>query len=127
MELDAACCRFAGIAPNGSRSIDPEVSSVSRAIIHKVLATDLAQLTGLPREYCVDTYPPVSSDWGAAGRLMDAISAKGHRPEVIGIDVEYQVWIPKDPMEDLHVGYSGTHKTFPMALALAVKALAEGK
>jgi len=114
-EIDEICCQFAKIEPNRR-----ELCNCSYPKHEDGCSQPLEE-----------TYPPVSTDWGAAGRLMDALCVLGYR-----IDLEMD---PTEPLEKRWQcnyasgpwnrinAYLVNASTGPMALALAVVALAENQ
>lgn len=63
-ELDAACCEFAGLEPE-------------TRFIHESRCGARTDRCDCPDRPPVKAYPDFSTDWGAAGRLMEALAAKG--------------------------------------------------
>jgi hypothetical protein len=105
-ELNEACCRFAGIEPELKHADKCEYQLDS------------------PSMGCCDArlvYPSVSTDWGAAEKLSTALRGKGYRLTAEFFSKYVYVRFHHDESDKLW-----SHaKDFPMAFALAVKALAE--
>ena len=81
------------------------------------------EFTGIPGRYytgAIPVYPPVSTSWEAAGRLMDALVAKDMHPWLY-----YNKLMLKWVGSVDGYGYAGVSEKGPMALALAVVALAD--
>lgn len=119
-DLDKICCEFAGIEPVTG---------------HKYVAVD-----GHPEigwcAYCyrpkyAHLFPPVSTSWEAAGQLMDALAEKGIM--AAPSPVRYLVgdrgvkWVARafDSASQRGTDEMESDDSGPMALALAVAALAK--
>ena len=69
-------------------------------------------------------YPPVSTEWGAAGRLMDALHKKGHKPCIMGgQDGNFAGFVYYQDEESDWARIKRVHPSGPMALVLAVNEL----
>lgn len=129
-ELDAACCEFAGLEPEYWTAgikwqsiciVDPEwFRKDYEANPGKYWTKD-----PIPK------WPSVSTDWGAAGRLMDALILKGVLYEADGDGADgyefkhsISLWYSKNLGVEARERVDATANTFPMALCLAVAAIA---
>ena len=95
-ELDRICCEFAGLTPSFWTPIGM-----------------MMERTEEPQ------WPPVSSEWSAAGALMNALEAKWI-PARIKCTGGYGMWVAK-----VGPGKGVQANSGPMALALAVRRVAE--
>jgi hypothetical protein len=116
-DLDAKCCRFAGLEPERWKHSDQCISNTWRGQLHD-----------FPAE-CICTpdpiWPPVSTDWGAAGKLMDALKVN----YLTSVDARSAtiytgfICIRANPLKQ----EARNACTGPTALALAVAALADAE
>ena len=130
-EIDEACCNLAGISPKwyiirkGNPLVDKRYPD---GYLDGPYDEDYAESMKIsPSEYgdavgMVAEYPPVSTDWGAAGRLMEALRLKGVRAYALPM---VDGWVGNA----LRFGEMSTMEqvaedTGPMALCLAVARLA---
>lgn len=107
-KLDRDCCEFAGLGPEHKFAQFADCPEIGWcAVCYRAANADVHQ------------YPPVSTDWGAAGRLMDALQAKGQLFELWPDHHKWHVHM-RAHRQEIHSADSG-----PRALCLAVAALAE--
>lgn len=124
-ELDKICCEVAGIEPTsycvwGKLGIEMPTAP-AKWVRDNQARMDEFGWTSEP------IFPPVSSDWCWAGKLIDALRAKRMRvfldfqPDVVEVEVEVHRF--REP----EAGILGRveHASAPRALALAVAGLAK--
>lgn len=129
-ELDRICCEFAEIYPDGW-AFWFHGERVFRSTVHlSELAANQARDWNRDRGSVCDpacaVYPPVSTSWEAAGRLMEALHRKNLAATEIACDWRNSksAWsgYASNPHEGEFRKYADSG---PMALALAVVELAK--
>lgn len=114
-ELNEKCCRFTRIEPKRESHCRCESRSGWPLNQEQRDAECTAKVT-------IEIYPPVSTDWAAAGRLMDALSAKGILWRVSHLqEKKCKFALVVDPTSNKSA--EASHESAPMALALAVAEL----
>lgn len=108
--LDGRVCEFAGI-PRERRFDSKNLRDPK----------DRAEIKAARSEMI---YPPVLTEWGAAGRLMDALHKKGHKPCIMGgQDGNFAGFVYYQDEESDWARIKRVHPSGPMALVLAVNEL----
>lgn len=123
-KLDERCCTFAGVGAIGSGRKDRPadwVSTFSFLELQKAL-----QDSGEDPQVVYSVYPPVSTNWGAAGRLSEALESIGIRWTRSPLG-EVSVFTERGSgqFKDFRQAVSPKGLEFPMALALAVAEIAD--